>query len=214
MGFGSILVTIFRLQSMAMGRLREYRFLRCATSGSRWCPPAWRDLGPGPGDRRIAWYQYNYPWIACCLPPIIVSGTDHRPVYRSAASWGADERQQPGGTIVAALTGQTAPSFFIFIFSGIICFPLAKSERLPPFTTFFDLTANCSGPAQQAFPLLVPCASGAVAVSGGRSAGRFDEFPCGCVQASSTLFTMDFYSKFNPWRRQHQLVWGGVSPPP
>jgi SSS family solute:Na+ symporter len=64
---------------------------------------------------------------------------------------------------------------------------------------------------QQAFPLLVktvlPAGVRGIVVAGLLAA--LMSSLAGCFNASSTLFTMDFYSKFRPKSSQHHLVWIG-----
>jgi len=95
----------------------------------------------------------------------------------------------------------------------MICFALAASGKMPQIQQ--ALIDNQGGvirdEAQKAFPLLVmmvlpPGVRGVVVA--GLLAALMSSLS-GVFNASSTLFTMDFYSKFRPRATQHQLVWVG-----
>ncbi|MCB0563469.1 MAG: Na+/glucose cotransporter, partial [Phaeodactylibacter sp.] len=97
-----------------------------------------------------------------------------------------------------------------FIIPGMICFALAASGKMESISAaLLDsegkvITAN----AQQAFPLLVatilPAGIRGLVVAGLLAA--LMSSLAGVFNASSTLFTMDFYSKFNPNASERSLV--------
>ncbi|HEX9935329.1 MAG TPA: Na+/glucose cotransporter, partial [bacterium] len=102
---------------------------------------------------------------------------------------------------------------FIFIIPGIICFALAKNNVIP---ILHDHLIGPNGQimrdnAQQAFPLLVahvlPVGIRGMVVAGLLAA--LMSSLAGAFNASSTLFTMDFYSRLRPNVSQKRLVWIG-----
>jgi SSS family solute:Na+ symporter len=102
---------------------------------------------------------------------------------------------------------------FIFIIPGMICFSLAKSGQVDTIqqALFDDQGQLIRAESQRAFPLLVmtvlPAGVRGIVVAGLLAA--LMSSLAGVFNASSTLFTMDFYSKFQPRASQHQLVWVG-----
>jgi SSS family solute:Na+ symporter len=102
---------------------------------------------------------------------------------------------------------------FIFIIPGMICFALAKSGHVQSIQqTLLDGQGQpIRDQCQKAFPLLVatvlPVGVRGIVVAGLLAA--LMSSLAGCFNASSTLFTMDLYSKFRPKATQHQLVWIG-----
>lgn len=102
---------------------------------------------------------------------------------------------------------------FIFIIPGIICYALAVSGKVPA------LQQQLIGPdghiirdnAQQAFPLMVayvlPIGVRGIVVAGLLAA--LMSSLAGAFNASSTLFTIDFYSRLKPNVSQERLVWVG-----
>jgi SSS family solute:Na+ symporter len=119
-----------------------------------------------------------------------------------------NERQARRGSIAAAVF-KLLP-VFLFIIPGIIAFALAKSGRIPVlqqelFGAGGELVrAN----AQKAFPLLVayvlPVGVRGIVVAGLLAA--LMSSLAGAFNASSTLFTMDFYSRLRPKVSQDRLV--------
>ena len=115
---------------------------------------------------------------------------------------------------------ETTP-VFIFIIPGMITFALAISSNLNP--ALADkvgvIKETLIGPdgtlirdeAQKAFPLLVasilPAGIRGIVVAGLLAA--LMSSLAGVFNASSTLFTMDFYTRIRPKATQHQLVWIG-----
>ncbi len=216
MVFGSILVTIFGLHALGgWGELREiigsemfnlWKPLVPTGMEGTWAPV--RETG------RIAWYfNDNYPWIGMLLCAPIIGlwywTTDQYIVQRILGA--PNEQQARRGTIVAAFL-KLLP-VFIFIIPGMICFALAKSGKIAAIQqTFFGPNGELlRDQAQQAFPLLVayvlPVGVRGIVVAGLLAA--LMSSLAGVFNASSTLFTMDFYSKFKPLATQHQLVWMG-----
>jgi len=102
---------------------------------------------------------------------------------------------------------------FIFIIPGIITFALAKSGKVPYLQTeLFGANGELiRDNAQKAFPLLVayvlPVGVRGIVVAGLLAA--LMSSLAGVFNASSTLFTMDFYSRLRPQASQRQLVWIG-----
>jgi SSS family solute:Na+ symporter len=102
---------------------------------------------------------------------------------------------------------------FIFIIPGLICYAIAKQGLVPEIQQQL-LTSNgeiIRDNAQKAFPLLVayvlPIGVRGIVVAGLLAA--LMSSLAGVFNASSTLFTMDFYSKIRPEATQHRLVWMG-----
>jgi len=167
---------------------------------------------------RMAWYfNDNYPWLGMlfCAPIIGLWYwcTDQYIVQRALGA--PNEREARRGTIAAAFF-KLLP-VFIFIIPGMICFALASSESFgTQATKVIGETLIQDGvlvrdEAQKAFPLLVayilpPGVRGIVVA--GLLAALMSSL-AGVFNASSTLFTMDFYSRLRPKSTQHQLVWIG-----
>jgi SSS family solute:Na+ symporter len=163
---------------------------------------------------RLAWYfNDNYPWLGMLLCAPIIGlwywCTDQYIVQRTLGA--INERQARRGTIFAALL-KLLP-VFIFIIPGIICFALAKTGGNAALqNALIDSQGNIiRDNAQQAFPLLVvnvlPIGARGIVVAGLLAA--LMSSLAGVLNASSTLFTMDFYSRFRPNATQNQLVWIG-----
>ncbi len=214
--FGSILVTIFGLQ--ALGGWGELRAICGSEMFNLWKPlvpdgfeATW---APVKESGRMAWYfNDNYPWIGMvfCAPIIGMWYwcTDQYIVQRVLGA--PDEREARRGSISAAFL-KLLP-VFIFIIPGMITFALAKSGQSEAIKS---VLFNADGElirenAQQAFPLLVktilPVGVRGIVVAGLLAA--LMSSLAGVFNASSTLFTMDFYSKFKPKASQQQLVWMG-----
>jgi SSS family solute:Na+ symporter len=122
-----------------------------------------------------------------------------------------NEQQARRGTIFAAFLKMLP--VFIFIIPGMIVMALAKSGEVA------ELQRQLLTPsgelirenAQKAFPLLVstvlPTGVRGLVVAGLLAA--LMSSLAGVFNASSTLFTMDFYSRMRPKASQQQLVWVG-----
>ena len=213
---GSVLVTIFGLQ--ALGGWSELRAITGSEMFNLWKPlvPAGIESSWAPVREagRMAWYfNDNYPWLGMlfCAPIIGLWywTTDQYIVQRALGA--PNEREARRGSIAAAFL-KLLP-VFIFIIPGMIVFALAKSGQVPV------LQQQLFGPdgnlirdnAQKAFPLIVahvlPAGVRGMVVAGLLAA--LMSSLAGVFNASSTLFTMDFYSRLRPNVSQHQLVWMG-----
>jgi SSS family solute:Na+ symporter len=213
---GSLLVTWFGLKELGgWDRLKDivgnemfnlWKPLVPDNMESTWAPV--KESG------RLAWYfNDNYPWLGMLLCAPIIGlwywCTDQYIVQRTLGA--INERQARRGTIFAALL-KLLP-VFIFIIPGIICFALAKTGGNAALqNALIDSQGNIiRDNAQQAFPLLVvnvlPIGARGIVVAGLLAA--LMSSLAGVFNASSTLFTMDFYSRFRPNATQNQLVWIG-----
>ena len=161
---------------------------------------------------RMAWYfNGNYPWLGMlfCAPIIGLWYwcTDQYIVQRALGA--PSEREARQGSIFAAYL-KLLP-VFIFIIPGMICFALA-TRGYPGLAHLVDANGRAIAErCQSAFPLMVshvlPMGVRGVVVAGLLAA--LMSSLAGVFNASSTLFTMDFYQKFRPSASQHQLVWIG-----
>src|SRR4029079_10529690 len=119
-----------------------------------------------------------------------------------------NEKEGRRGTIFAGFLKLTP--VFLFIIPGMICFALAKSGiNQSLHQELFDASGNLiRDRAQAAFPLLVmhvlPIGVRGIVVAGLLAA--LMSALAGVFNASSSLFTMDFYSKLRPKATQQQLV--------
>ena len=155
----------------------------------------------------------NYPWLGMlfCAPIIGLWYwcTDQYIVQRALGA--PNEKEARRGSICASFF-KLLP-VFIFIIPGMICFALAKSgENAAIAKVLMDDNGHViRDQAQKAFPLLVmnvlPHGVRGIVVAGLLAA--LMSSLAGVFNASSTLFTIDFYSKFKPKASQHQLVWVG-----
>ena len=210
---GSILVTYYGLD--ALGGWDELRRIAGSEMFNLWKPlvpegveGTWE---PVLTETRMAWYfNGNYPWLGMlfCAPIIGLWYwcTDQYIVQRTLGAESLTEARR--GTIAASLL-KLLP-VFIFIIPGLICFALATSGRMEVIS---DALLNSEGElvtenAQQAFPLLVatvlPTGIRGLVVAGLLAA--LMSSLAGVFNASSTLFTMDFYSKFRPNASEASLV--------
>jgi len=214
--FGSILVTIFGLK--ALGGWSELRAICGSDMFNLWKPLVPEGIegtwAPVREAGRMAWYfNDNYPWLGMlfCAPIIGLWYwcTDQYIVQRVLGA--SSETQARRGSIWAAFL-KLLP-VFIFIIPGMICFAIAKSGQVQGISEVFF---NAQGElirdnAQQAFPLLVayilPVGVRGIVVAGFLAA--LMSSLAGVFNASSTLFTMDFYARLNPQASQKQLVWIG-----
>ncbi|MHC4456385.1 MAG: sodium:solute symporter [Planctomycetota bacterium] len=213
--FGSALVTIFGLK--ALGGWGELRIVCGSDMFNLWKPlipegmtGTWE---PVMEQHRIAWYfNGNYPWLGMlfCAPVIGLWYwcTDQYIVQRALGA--PNEREARRGSIFAGFL-KLLP-VFIFIIPGMICFALAKSGKVEVLRDALYTAGQLNNEkAQAAFPLLVkhilPQGIRGIVVAGLLAA--LMSSLSGVFNASSTLFTMDFYSKLKPNASQHQLVWMG-----
>jgi len=213
---GSILVTIFGLNAIGgLSGLREalgseafnlWKPLVPAGIEGTWAPV--RDAG------RMAWYFNDaYPWLGMlfCAPIIGLWywTTDQYIVQRALGA--KNEQEARRGTIFASFL-KLLP-VFIFILPGMIAFALATTG------TNHALAEQLIGPdgmviadnAQAALPMMVatvlPVGLRGIVVAGLLAA--LMSSLAGVFNASATLFTMDFYSRFRPDTSQDRLVWIG-----
>lgn len=210
---GSILVTWYGLD--ALGGWGELRAIAGSEAFNLWRPILPEGLestwAPIKNETTQAWYfNTNYPWITMlfCAPIIGLWYwcTDQYIVQRMLGANGLTEARR--GTIAAAFL-KLLP-VFIFIIPGIICFALAESGKMETIrSAIMDNEGNLiTANAQQAFPLLVatvlPAGIRGIVVAGLLAA--LMSSLAGVFNASSTLFTMDFYSKFRPNTSEKDLV--------
>jgi len=213
--FGSILVTIFGLK--ALGGWEQLRLIAGSDMFNLWKPLVPHGIAgtwaPVREAGRMAWYfNDNYPWLGMlfCAPIIGLWYwcTDQYIVQRALGA--PNETQARRGSIAAAFL-KLLP-VFIFIIPGMICFALAQSGNIDIASQLFDANGVISTEkAQAAFPLLVatvlPIGVRGIVVAGLLAA--LMSSLAGVFNASSTLFTMDFYSRFRPSSSQEHLVWIG-----
>jgi SSS family solute:Na+ symporter len=212
---GSVLVTIFGLK--ALGGWGELRLVCGSDMFNLWKPliPAgvegtWE---PVMGETRMAWYfNGNYPWLGMlfCAPIIGLWYwcTDQYIVQRALGA--PNEQEARRGSICAAFL-KLLP-VFIFIIPGMICFALAKTGRMAELReALYTAGAIDNEKCQAAFPLMVkhvlPAGVRGIVVAGLLAA--LMSSLSSVFNASSTLFTMDLYSKLKPGASQHKLVWTG-----
>jgi SSS family solute:Na+ symporter len=213
---GSVLVTIFGLR--ALGGWDQLRQIAGSDMFNLWKPLIPKGIegtwAPVKEAGKMAWYfNDNYPWIGMlfCAPIIGLWYwcTDQYIVQRALGA--PNEREARRGSICAGFL-KLLP-VFIFIIPGMTCFALAQSNKMPAIreALFDDKGQIVREQCQQAFPLLVktvlPAGVRGIVVAGLLAA--LMSSLAGCFNASSTLFTMDFYSKFRPKSSQHHLVWIG-----
>lgn len=213
---GSILVTIFGLK--ALGGWSELRAIAGSEMFNLWKPLVPDGIqgtwAPVKEAGRMAWYfNDNYPWIGMlfCAPIIGLWYwcTDQYIVQRVLGA--PNERQARRGAIAASFL-KLLP-VFIFIIPGMITFALAKSGQIAAIQQeLFNVNGELlRDNAQKAFPLLVayvlPIGVRGIVVAGLLAA--LMSSLAGVFNASSTLFTMDFYSRLRPNVTQQQLVWMG-----
>jgi SSS family solute:Na+ symporter len=162
---------------------------------------------------RMAWYfNGNYPWLGMlfCAPIIGLwyFCTDQYIVQRALGA--PNEREARRGSIFASLL-KLLP-VFIFIIPGMIWLALAKTGRIPEFASMIDPSGHAIREgAQGSFALMVKYVL-PVGVRGMVVAGLLAALMsslAGAFNASSTLFTIDFYEKFRPRASQQQIVWMG-----
>ncbi|MGA7303314.1 MAG: sodium:solute symporter [Rhodothermales bacterium] len=169
---------------------------------------------PVRGGGEMAWYFNNqYPWLGMlfCAPIIGLWywTTDQYIVQRALGA--PNETEARRGSIAAAIL-KLLP-VFIFIIPGIIMFALAKSGQVEAFQQqlFNDQGELIRENAQAAFPMLVayilPVGIRGIVVAGLLAA--LMSSLAGVFNASSTLFTMDFYNRLRPEASERHLVWMG-----
>ncbi len=212
---GSLVLTVFGL-----GQLGGWGELRAALGSELF--NLWKPVTP-PGVEstwapvkeagRMAWYfNQNYPWPGMLLCAPIIGlwywCTDQYIVQRALGA--PNEREARRGTIFAAFL-KLLP-VFIFIVPGMIALALARTGRVPELGGLVDSRGEViPAAAQGAFPMLVqtvvPAGLRGLVVAGLLAA--LMSSLAGAFNASSTLFTIDFYRKFRPGASQARLVWVG-----
>jgi SSS family solute:Na+ symporter len=212
---GSVLVTVFGL--IKLGGWTELRAVLGSDMFNLWKPlipdgmeGTW---APVKETGRIAWYfNGNYPWLGMlfCAPIIGLWYwcTDQYIVQRALGA--PNEQQARRGSIFAAFL-KLLP-VFIFIIPGMICFALAVSGKVPALAHLVGPDGQAlRAESQAAFPLMVahvlPLGVRGIVVAGLLAA--LMSSLAGVFNASSTLFTMDFYRKIRPQASAHRLVWIG-----
>jgi SSS family solute:Na+ symporter len=208
---GSVLVTVFGL--IQLGGWGELRTVLGSDMFNLWKPliPAGMEgtWAPVKEAGRIAWYfNGNYPWLGMlfCAPIIGLWYwcTDQYIVQRALGA--PDERQARRGSIFASVL-KLLP-VFIFIIPGMICFALALSGKVPALAGLVGPDGQAlRAESQAAFPLMVAHVL-PVGVRGIVLAALMSSL-AGVFNASSTLFTMDFYRKFRPEASEQRMVWVG-----
>jgi len=213
---GSVLLTIFGLH--ALGGWSALHDIAGSEMFNLWKPlvpdgiqGSWAPIKEA---GKMAWYfNDNYPWLGMlfCAPIIGLWywTTDQYIVQRALGA--PNEREARRGSIAASYL-KLLP-VFIFIIPGIIFFALAKSGQVPALqqALFSPDGTLLRDNAQKAFPLLVayilPVGVRGLVVAGLLAA--LMSSLAGAFNASSTLFTIDFYSRLKKNVSQHQLVWVG-----
>jgi SSS family solute:Na+ symporter len=212
---GSLLLTLFGLS--ALGGWSALRAALEPEAFNLWKPfvPAGIDAtwAPVKDSGRMAWYfNQNYPWpgMLFCAPIIGLWYwcTDQYIVQRALGARGEHEARR--GTIFAACL-KLLP-VFIFIVPGMIALALARTGRMPVLAPLVAPDGSTVAEAAQgAFPLMVqavmPAGLRGLVVAGLLAA--LMSSLAGAFNASSTLFTLDFYRKIHPTASQAQLVWVG-----
>jgi SSS family solute:Na+ symporter len=213
--FGSALLTYFGITKL--GGWSELRAVLDPDMFNLWKPLVPNGMegtwAPVKETGRIAWYfNTNYPWLGMLLCAPIIGlwywTTDQYIVQRALGA--RNEREARRGSIFAAFL-KLLP-VFIFIIPGMIWLALAKSGAVAEFARMLDAEGNPLADFSQAsFPLMVqyimPAGLRGLVVAGLLAA--LMSSLAGAFNASSTLFTIDFYQKFRPNATQHQLVWIG-----
>jgi SSS family solute:Na+ symporter len=212
---GSAVLTLFGLSKL--GGWSELRAVLPHDMFNLWKPlvPAGMagTWAPVKEAGRVAWYfNTNYPWLGMlfCAPIIGLWYwcTDQYIVQRALGA--PNEREARRGSIFASAL-KLLP-VFIFIIPGMIALALAKSGKVPELTSMVGPDGKAIPlVAQAAFPMMVkyvlPVGLRGIVVAGLLAA--LMSSLAGVFNASSTLFTMDFYQKIRPGASQHQLVWIG-----
>jgi solute:Na+ symporter, SSS family len=157
-----------------------------------------------------AWYfNGHFPWLGMlfCAPVIGLWYwcTDQYIVQRALGA--PNETIARRGSIFAGML-KILP-VFLFIVPGMVCFALAKTNKVPGLENIYDsATGKATAASQMAYPSMVvhllPTGLRGVVVAGMLSAlmGSL----AGVFNACSTLFTVDLYSKWKPMAPQHQVV--------
>jgi SSS family solute:Na+ symporter len=213
---GSLMITYYGLKALGgWDKLREI----CGTEMFNLWKPLVRNgmegtWAPVKEAGKEAWYfNDNYPWLGMlfCAPIIGLWYwcTDQYIVQRVLGA--PNEKEARRGSIFSGFL-KLLP-VVLFIIPGMIGFALAKSGINPGIQhELMDANGNLvRDRAQEVFPLLVinvlPVGVRGIVVAGLMSA--LMSALAGVFNASSSLFTMDFYSRFKPKASQAELVWVG-----
>jgi SSS family solute:Na+ symporter len=218
---GSALVSYFGLKEL--GGWEELRRICGPTMFNLWRPlvptgvegtwaPVLEKAADGTLVRQAWYFNANFPWLGMVLCAPIVGlwywCTDQYIVQRVLGA--PDERGARRGALFSALL-KLLP-VFLFIIPGMICFALAETSRNPAIReALFEGDKLVAVKAQAAFPLMVQHAL-PVGVRGMVVAGLLAALMsslAGVFNATSTLFTIDLYSKWKPKASQAELVWMG-----
>jgi SSS family solute:Na+ symporter len=213
---GSLVLTVYGLNALGgWDRLREVLGPDMFNLWKPLVPPGMEGTwAPVKEPGRIAYYfNSNYPWLGMlfCAPIIGLWYwcTDQYIVQRTLGAPNQTEARR--GTIFAAFL-KLLP-VFIFIIPGMIALALAKTGQGAGLSVLIDPATGQVVPAQAqaAFPMMVrdilPTGVRGIVVAGLLAA--LMSSLAGVFNACSTLFTIDFYSKFRPGATQAQLVWIG-----
>lgn len=210
---GAVMVTYFGLK--ALGGWDKLREVCGSEMFNLWKPIVPHNVAstwaPVKETARQAWYfNDRYPWPAMLLCAPIVGlwywTTDQYIVQRVLGAPNVKEARR--GSIFAGFL-KLLP-VFLFIIPGMICFALAKTGiNADLHKTLIDANGHViRDQAQAAFPLLVmhvlPLGVRGIVVAGLLAA--LMSALAGVFNASSSLFTMDFYSRIRPNASQKQLV--------
>ena len=212
---GSLVLTVVGLSKL--GGWHELRAVLGPEAFNLWkplIPPGVEGTwAPVKESGRMAWYfNTNYPWVGMLFAAPIIGlwywCTDQYIVQRTLAA--PNEREARRGTIFAAFL-KLLP-VFIFIIPGMIAVALARTARVSGLESLVDASGRpVAAAAQAAFPLMVqhvmPSGLRGIVVAGLLAA--LMSSLAGAFNASSTLFTIDFYQKFRPNASQARLVWMG-----
>ena len=212
---GSVVLTLFGLQTL--GGWSEFRAALPSDMFNLWKPliPAGVEgtWAPVKETGRMAWYfNTNYPWVGMlfCAPIIGLWYwcTDQYIVQRALGA--PNETEARRGSIFASFL-KLLP-VFIFIIPGMMAVALARSGKVPGLEVLVDQAGNAIPlTSQGAFPLMVqhvmPAGLRGLVVAGLLAA--LMSSLAGAFNASSTLFTIDFYRPMHPKASDQQLVWVG-----
>lgn len=213
---GSVLVLIYGLR--AIGGWDKLYHIAGSDMFDLWKPMVPKGVestwAPVLEKGKMAWYfNDHFPWLGMLFAAPIVGlwywTTDQYIVQRALGA--PNETQGRRGTIAAAFL-KLLP-VFIFIIPGIIAFALAKSGNIAALQQqMIDSQGHVIREnAQAAFPMLVayvlPVGIRGIVVAGLLAA--LMSSLAGVFNACSTLFTMDFYTRFRPEASEQRLVWMG-----
>lgn len=210
---GAILVTYYGLKALGgWDKLREI----CGSEMFNLWKPVVPDgvestWAPVKEATKQAWYfNDKYPWPAMLLCAPIIGlwywCTDQYIVQRILGA--KNDKEARRGSIFAGFLKLTP--VFLFIIPGMICFALAKTGLNQDIQhRLLDANGNViREQAQGAFAMLVthvlPVGVRGIVVAGLLAA--LMSALAGVFNASSSLFTMDFYSRFRPNASQEKLV--------